>query len=87
LIVLYDPLTSKHRRSTRGNFLSGIGGGGGAVTGGENVGTGTGLVFKAVASGLLQFRKLIDAGGLTIGVDGDDVTLALADLGSELTVE
>lgn len=87
VLVIYNPETSKHERTTRETFLSGIGGGGGAITGGANVGTGTGLVYKAVSGGALQFRKLLNAGGFDIGVDGDDVTFALADYGSELTVE
>jgi hypothetical protein len=87
VMVIYDPATSKHRRQTRANFLSGVGGEGGAISGGENVGTGGGSVFKSVASGLLQFRKLLGQGGITVATDGDDVTFALADLGSELTVE
>ena len=87
VLVVYDPATSKHRRTTRGQFLSGIGGGGGAITGAENVGTGGGSIFSAVSAGLIQLRRLANVGGLTVATNGDVVELSLANLGAELTVE
>lgn len=88
LIAIFDTSAGVHRKMTRDNFVAGLGGGGGgSITGGENVGTGTGLIFKGLSGANMQFRKLLNAGGLTIGVATDDVTISLADMGSALTFD
>jgi hypothetical protein len=87
LLVIFDQTATKHKRITRAEFLVGVGGEGGTITGGENVGTGTGSVFKDVASGLLRFRQMLNGGGFDITTVDDDVVFTLADLGAELTVE
>ena len=86
LIVLYDPVDNAHRKQTRAQFAAGFGGGGGSITGGANVGTGAGVIFKDVSGTNLRFRRILAAGGVTVAVSGDDVTIATADRGAALTV-
>lgn len=85
-IALYDTSRGIHVRMTRDNLVSGLGGGGGGdISGGANIGTGTGSIFASVSGSNLQFRKLLDGGGMTIAVVGDDVALSLSDMGADLT--
>lgn len=85
-IALYDTSRGIHVRMSRSNFVSGLGGGGGGdISGGENIGTGTGLLYASVSGSNLQFRRLLNGGGLTIAVVDDDVVLSLADMGADLT--
>lgn len=85
LVAVFDVSANKHVFMTRENFVSGIGGEGGSITGGANIGTGAGLVYSGVSGGNLQFRKIKAGDGIDVAVSGDDVIVALADRGSELT--
>lgn len=87
LIVIYDVSEGIHRKMTRANFVSGLGGGGSDLEGGENIGTGTGNVFSGVSGADLQFRKLLQGTGISITTVSDDVVIAFADYDSALTVE
>lgn len=50
------------------------GGGGGSISGASNVGTGSG-VFKQISGNDLQFRTLVNAGGISITQNADDLTI------------
>ncbi|WAJ27143.1 hypothetical protein [Antarcticirhabdus aurantiaca] len=86
IVAFFDISAGAHRKTTRTAFLAGVGGAGGSITGGENIGTGTGLVYASVNGGSLQFRRLKNAGGIDIAVSTNDVVLSIAPMGAELTV-
>ena len=90
LVVIYDQSEGEHRAISRENFVSGLGGGGGGggggVDAGENVGTGAGSIFSGLSSTTMQFRKIKAGGGMDVSTISDDVVVALADMGTELTV-
>lgn len=46
------------------------------VTNGVNVGTGSGLVFKQVASGIIQLRNVKAGTNVTVTLVGDDIVIA-----------
>jgi len=56
---------------------TGGGGGGGGVSGGSNVGTGAGTVFKTNNAGTLEFRKILAGSGISVITSGDDVVISL----------
>lgn len=85
LIALYDVSAGAHRSMTRDNFVQGLGGGGGLVTGGENVGDGAGKVYKGLSGGNIQLRSVKSGGGVSVSVVDDNIVVALADMGSALT--
>lgn len=85
LVAIWDTSLPGMRAMTRSDFLAGVGGGGGAITGGANIGGGPGEVFASISGGNLQFRTLVNAGGTVIAVAGNTVTVALADRGADLT--
>jgi len=87
LIVVYDASREQHVKMTREDFTAGLGGEGGGITGGANIGTGTGELFASVSGSNLQFRKLLNGGGMVIAVAGNDVSIGPADRGADLTAE
>jgi hypothetical protein len=87
LLAFYSPTDGVHKAIARSDFLAGLGGEGGTIAGGENVGTGDGAVFKAVSGSNLQFRKIKADTGLSISVVDDDVVVSFGVLPSELTVD
>ncbi|MBN9074283.1 MAG: hypothetical protein J0H34_22325 [Rhizobiales bacterium] len=87
LFAFYSAADGVHKAITRSDFLAGLGGDGGTIAGGENVGTGAGNVFKAVSGSNLQFRRIKADTGLTISVVGDDVVVGFGFLPSDLTVD
>jgi len=87
LIVVYDTSRALHVQMTRENFVSGLGGDDGTISGGANIGTGTGELYASVSGSNLQFRKLLDGGGMVIAVAGNDVSIGLSDRGADLTAE
>lgn len=50
--------------------------GGGDVTGGANVGVGTGLTFRDKIAGILNFRSLLQGGSTQISTVGNEVTIS-----------
>lgn len=47
----------------------------GSVSGGNNLGTGTGDVFKNLVGGILNFRKIKAGTGISVTTTGDDVVI------------
>lgn len=86
VIAVYDTSAGKHVRMLRSDFVSGLGGGGGGITAGANIGTGTGLIYSGVSGTSLQLRKILAGNGMAVTVATDDVVVAMADRGSELTI-
>ncbi|WP_406858480.1 hypothetical protein ABEG18_12970 [Alsobacter sp. KACC 23698] len=86
LVVIFDADVGSHRKMTRQNFAAGLGGDGGPI-GGANIGTGNGSVFASLSGSTLQFRKIKDGGGLGVSTVSNDVVIAIADMGAELSVE
>lgn len=64
------------RIDTFGGYFGVGGGGGGNVTGGANVGTGQGLVFRDVSGGIMNFRRLLAGTGISIATAGDDIVIS-----------
>jgi hypothetical protein len=87
IFAFYSTADGVHKAIARSDLLAGFGGEGGTLTGGENVGTGVGTVFKAVAGSNLQFRKIKADTGLDVTVVSDDVVVAFDALPSDLTVD
>lgn len=86
-VAIYDASAAGHRKITRADFLAGVGGGVGTISGGENIGTGAGEVFAAIDDTNLQFRKILQGSGISVSTVADDIVIAFADMGAELTIE
>lgn len=86
LVAIYDVSSGLHRKMVRSDFVAGLGGVG-FITGGANIGTGTGEVFASLNGTIMEFRKLLNAGGLSIVAATDDVAISLSPMAAELTVE
>ena len=86
-IVIYDRSASAHRKMTRDAFVAGLGGGGGGLTSGSNIGGAAGEFFSAIDTNTLQFRTLSVGSGLSVVTTGDVVTVSYADMPAALTVE
>lgn len=84
-VVIYDASVAAHRRLTRDAFLAGIGGGGGAIASGANIGDGTGNVYSGIVGSALQFRTIKSGAGVTILTAGNVVNVALSNMGDQLT--
>lgn len=85
LLVLYDEASGTHKKQTRLQFISGLGGDGGIITNADNIGDGPGEFFAGISGDMLEFRTLKNAGGLTVATAGDVVTIALANYAADLT--
>lgn len=85
MIPVFDVSANAHRKMTRSNFVAGLGGEGGVLIGGDNVGTGTGEVYSGNNAGTLEFRTIKAGSGVTVVTAGNDVTVSLADMGAALT--
>lgn len=85
LLVIYDPVANAHRKQTRLQFIAGLGGEGGILSAGDNIGDGTGEFFSGIDGDTLEYRTAKNAGGLVITTTGDVVNFALANFGAELT--
>ena len=85
IIAVFDTSANKHVGMTRQNFVAGLGGEGGGITAGTNIGTGDGLIYAGVSGTNIQLRKIKAGDGLSVAVATDDVVVSLANRGSELT--
>lgn len=85
IIAVFDTSANKHVGMTRQDFVAGLGGEGGGITAGANIGTGAGAVYAGVSGTSIQLRKIKAGDGLSVAVATDDVVVSLADRGSELT--
>lgn len=86
VIAVWDTSAGKHVRMLRSDFVSGLGGGGGALTAGSNIGTGDGLIYAGLSGSTFQLRKIKAGDGMAVTVATNDVVVAIADRGSELTI-
>lgn len=86
LVAIYDTSVGAHRKMTKANFVSGLGGGGGSLTGAANVGTGDGEIYVGLSGSNIQLRKIKDGNGIDVTVATNDIVISLTDIGSELTI-
>jgi hypothetical protein len=70
LVAIYDTSAAKHVSISREDFVAGLGGEGGGITAGANIGTGEGSIYSGVSGTSLQFRK-VKAGKRHRGRDCD----------------
>lgn len=87
LVMIFDASANALRVMTRADFVAGLGGGGGGLTGGSNIGAGTGSVFSSLSGTTLQFRQIKQGTGLSVVTSGDDVVVSFADYPATLTVD
>lgn len=85
LVAIYDVSTEAHRKMTRADFVAGLGGGGGGVTGATNIGSGAGELYSGLAADTLEFRSIAAGDGIDVVIASDDVVVSIADMGADLT--
>lgn len=80
LIAIYRNDGSVHKKITYLNFIAGLGGEGGIILGGDNIGGAPGEFFSGVDTDTMEFRTLAAGTGLEVETSGDVVTVSFADL-------
>lgn len=86
LVAIYDTSVGAHRKMTKANLVTGLGGGGGSLTGAANVGTGDGEIYVGLSGSNLQLRKIKDGNGIDVTTATNDIVISLANMGGELTI-
>lgn len=79
----YDAITIQSDGTNWAKIFT-SGAGSGTVTGGANVGAGTGNVYKNTAAGVINFKTLIAGTGISVTDNASDITLAVSSTTDEL---